>query len=160
MVKQCSDMCLKVAEYFKTMFKKWSARVHQWVNQGSPGRQTGVTRGSARGQVGVSKGSARGQPGFTRGSARGHHSPGGQPSVSQGSARGQPGVIGIFSYDHKLSTIVEFVKATFTGLAVSILSFFNDSINFANCSIELVFGILGKSNITIFPNGVKYYLSE
>ena len=46
----------KVAEYFKTMFKKWSARGHQ-----------GVSQGSGRGHQGVSQGS----PGVTRGSARG-----------------------------------------------------------------------------------------
>ena len=98
------------------------------VSQGSPGGQPGVTRGSARGHQGVSQGSDRSQLRVSQGSTRVHQgvsqgspltrgSAKGQP----GSARGQPGVIGIFSYDHKLSTIVEFVKATFTGLAVGLV---------------------------------------
>ena len=47
----------KSAEYFKTIFKKWSAR-------GQPWGQLEFTRGSARGQPrghqGVSQGSSRG----------------------------------------------------------------------------------------------------
>ena len=65
----------KGAVYFKTIFKKWSARGQPWV-----------TRGSARVHQGVSQGSPGGQPRVSQGS------PGGQPGVSQGSSRGQPGV--------------------------------------------------------------------
>ena len=90
-VFKCSNsvqICVeKGTEYFKTMFKKWSARGQPGVRWGSAKGQPGVTRGSARIHQGVSQGS----PGVSQGSGRG------QPRVSQGSARGQPGVIGIFS---------------------------------------------------------------
>ena len=49
--------------HLKTMFKKWSARGHHGVSQGSLWGQPGVTmRGSARG-------SGRGQPRVSQGSA-------------------------------------------------------------------------------------------
>ena len=99
----------KSAQYFKTMFKKWSSRGQVGVSQGSPGGQVGsvivftVFETFLNGQTVFRYVSKRVRNTLKQCSKSGHQGARGHQGFSQGPAKGQPGAIGLFSYDQNFS---------------------------------------------------------